>query len=347
MRFSRIAIAAIVLVAAAGLGFGQAVELVGAGATFPAPFYSKVFDEYSKQVGVKVNYQAIGSGGGQTQLKNKTVDFGASDVVVTDENAKSFPAGFVSIPMVAGAVTITYNLPGSPTLKLTSDIVADIFLGKIKRWNDPRIAALNAGITLPNSAMTVVHRSDGSGTTAVFSDYLGKVSDVWKSTVGVGQSLNWPVGVGGKGNPGVAGLVKQLPGAVGYVELIYALQNKMPYATLKNKSGNWVVPSLVSTSEAARVTIPEDVTKVNLTDSAAANGYPISTLTWILVYKDQNYDNRPKDKVEAMMKLLWWMVHDGQQYAEPLAYARLPEAVVSKAETILKSVTYGGAAVLK
>jgi phosphate transport system substrate-binding protein len=310
MKFPRIALAALVLSVAAGAGFSQAVELVGAGATFPAPFYSKVFDEYSKQLGVKVNYQAIGSGGGQTQLKNKTVDFGASDVVVTDDNAKSFPAGFVSVPMVAGAVTITYNLPGNPTLKLTSDIIADIFLGNIKRWNDSRIAALNPDAKLPGTTMTVVHRSDGSGTTAVFSDYLAKVSSDWKTKVGVGQSLNWPVGVGGKGNPGVAGLVKQLPGAVGYVELIYALQNKMPYATVKNRSGNWIVPSLASTSAAANVAIPDDVTKVNLTDTASADGYPISTFTWVLVYKEQGYDNRPKDKVDAMMKLLWWMVHD-------------------------------------
>ena len=347
MKLSRFTFAALVLCAAAALGFGQSVELVGAGATFPAPFYSKVFDEYNKQFNLKVNYQAIGSGGGQTQLKNKTVDFGASDVVVTEENAKSFPTPFVSIPMVAGSVVITYNLPGSPELKMTSDIVADIFLGKIKRWNDGRIAALNAGITLPNVAMTVVHRSDGSGTTAVFSDYLAKVSDEWKTKVGVGQSLNWPAGVGGKGNPGVAGLVKQLPGAVGYVELIYALQNAMPYATLKNRSGNFIKASLASTSEAANVTIPEDVTKVNLTDSEAPNGYPISTFTWILVYKDQNYDNRPKAKVEAMMKLLWWVTHDGQQFAEPLSYAKLPKAVVDKSETILRSVTFGGAPVLK
>jgi phosphate transport system substrate-binding protein len=347
MKFSRIAVAALILCAAAGLGFGQAIELVGAGATFPAPFYSKVFDEYSKQFSVKVNYQAIGSGGGQTQLKNKTVDFGASDVVVTDDNAKTFPAAFVAVPMVAGAVTITYNLPGSPTLKLTSDIIADIFLGNIKRWNDPRITALNPDAKLPGTAMTVVHRSDGSGTTAVFSDYLSKVSTDWKSKVGVGQSLNWPVGVGGKGNPGVAGLVKQLPGAVGYVELIYVLQNNMPYATVKNKSGNWIVPSLASTNQAGMVPIPDDVTKVNLTDSEAANGYPISTFTWVLVYKEQSYDNRSRDKVDAMMKLLWWMVHDGQQFAEPLAYAKLPQAVVAKAETIMKSVTYNGTPVLK
>jgi phosphate transport system substrate-binding protein len=347
MKLSRIAALALVLCAAAGLGFGQSIELVGAGATFPAPFYTKLFDEYNKQFGVKVNYQAIGSGGGQTQLKNKTVDFGASDVVVSDEAAKSFPAPFVSIPMVAGAAVITYNLPGSPELKMTPDIVADIFLGKVKRWNDGRITALNAGLTLPNTAITVVHRSDGSGTTAVFSDYLAKVSDDWKTKVGVGQSLNWPAGVGGKGNPGVAGLVKQLPGAVGYVELIYAMQNNMAYATLKNKSGNFVKPSLASTSAAANVTIPDDVTKVNLTNTDAADGYPISTFTWILVYREQNYDNRPKAKVEAMMKLLWWIAHEGQSFAEPLSYAKLPKAVVDKGEVILRSVTFGGAPVLK
>jgi len=347
MRLSRIALAVALIALGAAAGFGQAVQLVGAGATFPAPFYSKLFDEYNKQFGVQVNFQAIGSGGGQTQLKNKTVDFGASDVIVTDDNAKTFPAPFVAIPMIAGSVTITYNLPGNPELKLTPDIVADIFLGKLTKWNDPRIVALNPGVKLPGSTMTVVHRSDGSGTTAVFSDYLSKVSEDWKSKVGVGQSLNWPVGVGGKGNPGVAGLVKQLPGAVGYVELIYALQNAMPYAQLKNKSGNFIKASLASTSAATNVPIPDDVTKINLTDTVAPDGYPIPTFTWILVYKEQSYDNRPKDKVTAMMKMLWWMVHDGQQYAEPLAYAKLPAGVVTKAEAILKSVTYNGTPVLQ
>jgi phosphate transport system substrate-binding protein len=347
MKISRIAVAGLLLAVASGLGFGQSIELVGAGATFPAPLYSKLFDEYNKQFGVKVNYQAVGSGGGQSQLKNKTVDFGASDVVVTDEVAKTFPAPFVSIPIAAGSVVVTYNLPGNPELKLTPDVVADIFLGTIKRWNDPRIAALNPDARLGNTAITVVHRSDGSGTTAVFSDYLGKVSDEWKSRVGVGQSLNWPAGVGGKGNPGVAGLVKQLPGSVGYVELIYALQNAMPYAQLKNKSGAWVKASLASTTAAANVSIPEDVTKVNLTNSDAADGYPISTFTWILLYREQGYDNRPQAKVDAMVKLIWWMIHDGQRYAQPLSYATLPAAVVVKAETILKTVTWGGSPLVK
>jgi phosphate transport system substrate-binding protein len=347
MKMTKLTVAAVLFAAVTALGFGQGVELVGAGATFPAPIYSKLFDEYNKQFGVKVNYQAIGSGGGQTQLKNKTVDFGGSDVIVADDVAKTFPASFVAVPTVEGAVTITYNIPGNPELMLTGDVVADIFLGKIKKWNDPRIAALNPGVKLPTTSMTVVHRSDGSGTTAVFSDYLSKVSDDWKTKVGAGQSLNWPAGVGGKGNPGVAGLVKQLPGSVGYVELIYALQNSMPFATLKNKSGNFVKASLASTTAAAMVTIPDDVTKVNLTDTVAPDGYAIPTFTWILIYREQSYDNRPKDKVAAMMKLLWWMVHDGQQYAEPLSYAKLPPAVVTKAEAILKTVTYNGAPVLQ
>ena len=347
MKIPRILLAALILVVAGGLGFGQALEFVGAGATFPAPFYAKVFDEYNKQFSVKVNYQPIGSGGGQAQLKGKTVDFGASDVVVGDDAQKTYPAPFLHIPMVAGAAVISYNIPGNPELKLTPDVIADIFLGKINRWNDPRIAALNPGITFPKTLITVVHRSDGSGTTAVVSDYLSKVSADWKAKVGVGQSLNWPVGVGGKGNAGVAGLVKQLPGALGYVELIYALQNNMPYAQVKNKSGAFIKPSLASTSAAAMTAIPDDVTKISLTDTDAAAGYPISTFTWILIYKEQNYDGRSQDKAAAMVKMLWWMTHQGQQFAEALSYAKLPAAVVSKAEVLIKSITFNGAPLMK
>ncbi|HUI70349.1 MAG TPA: phosphate ABC transporter substrate-binding protein PstS, partial [Spirochaetia bacterium] len=324
MKVPRLLLAAAMIVSLGGMGFAQSFEFVGAGATFPAPLYLKMFDQYAKEFGVKVNYQAIGSGGGQAQLKGKTVDFGASDVVMTAKDLADAPAEIVHIPTVAGAVVLVSNLPGNPQLKFTPDLIADIYLGKIKNWNDPQIASVNPDVKFPNLSITVVHRSDGSGTTGVFSDYLCKVSDEWKQKVGTGTSLDWPVGIGAKGNPGVAGLVKQLPGAFGYVELIYALQNNIPYALLKNRSGNWIVPSLASTSESGNVTIPDDVTKVNLTDSAAANGYPISTFTWLLVYKEQNYDNRPADKVQAMLKMIWWMIHDGQQYAEPLAYAKLP-----------------------
>ncbi len=202
---------------------------------------------------------------------------------------------------------------------------------------------MNPGVKFPNMNITVVHRSDGSGTTGVFSDYLCKVSAEWKDKGRHGTSLHWPVGIGGKGNPGVAGLVKQLPGAVGYVELIYALQNNMPYALLKNKSGNWIKASLATTSTAANVPVPEDVTKLSLTDTDAPKGYPISTFTWLILYKEQNYDNHStKAKVEALLKMIWWMTHDGQKYAEPLSYAVLPAPVVKKAEAILRSITWDG-----
>ena len=342
MKLSRIAVMALVLGAAASLGFSQSVELVGAGATFPAPIYTKLFDQYAKEFGVKVNYQAIGSGGGQSQLKNKTVDFGATDVVMTEKDLAGAPAPILHIPTVAGAVVITYNLPGDPELKLTGDVVADVFLGKIKKWNDARITALNPTVKLPGTAITVVHRSDGSGTTGVFSDYLSKISDEWKQKVGTGTALSWPAGVGAKGNPGVAGLVKQLPGGFGYVELIYALQNSMPFAQMKNKSGNWIKASLASTSAAANVAVPDDVTKLSTTNSDAPDGYPIASFTWLIVYKEQAYDNRPQAKVEAMMKMISWMIHDGQKYAEPLSYAVLPPAVVAKADAIIKSVTFNG-----
>jgi phosphate transport system substrate-binding protein len=346
MRLSRIAVAALMLCAAAGLGFSQSVELVGAGATFPAPFYTKLFDEYNKQFGAKVNYQAIGSGGGIAQLKSKTVDFGASDGTMSDADLKAAPAPILHVPIIAGAVVATYNIAGSPELKFSADVLADIFLGKVTRWNDARIAALNAGVNLPTTTITVVHRSDGSGTTFAFTDYLAKVSSDWKSKVGMGTSVQWPAGVGGKGNAGVAGLVKQLPGSIGYVELIYALQNNMAYASIKNKAGAFIKPSLASTSAAFKVAIPDD-TRVSVTDTDAADGYPIATFTWILLYKEQNYGNRKQAQVDATVKLLWWMIHEGQRYAEPLQYAALPAPALAKAEAVLKSVTFNGSPVLK
>src|SRR4030043_2078573 len=232
-------------------GFSADVELIGAGATFPYPFYSKMFDVYSKEYGVKINYQAIGSGGGIRPLTNKIVDFGGSDAVMTDKDLKEAGAPILHIPTCAGAVVVTYNLAGDPQLKFTPDIIADIFLGKIKKWNDTAITAINPGWKSPGTDIIVVHRSDGSGTTAIFSSYLSKVSPEWKGKVGAGPSLNWPPGLGGKGNPGVAGLVKKTPGSFGYVELIYALQNKMSYGTIKNKKGSFVKPTIASTSLAA------------------------------------------------------------------------------------------------
>jgi len=347
VKVKRLLLAVAMVVSLGGAGFAQNFEFTAAGATFPAPLYLKMFDQYSKEFGVKVNYQPIGSGGGQAQLKARTVDFGASDVVMTAKDLADAPAEIVHVPTVAGAVVLVSNLPGNPQLRLTGDLIADIYLGKIKNWNDSRISAINPDVKFPNMNITVVHRSDGSGTTGVFSDYLCKISPEWKDKVGTGTSLSWPVGIGGKGNPGVAGLVKQLPGAFGYVELIYSLQNNIPFALLKNKSGNWIKASLETTSTAANVPVPEDVTKLSLTNTDAPQGYPISTFTWLILYKEQNYDNHQKAKVEAMLKMMWWMTHDGQKYAEPLSYAVLPAPVVKKAEAILRSITFDGKPLLE
>ena len=314
--------------------------ILGAGATFPYPFYSKVFDVYNKEKGVKVNYQSIGSGGGIKQLQNKTVDFGASDAPMSDEELSKSPAPIVHIPTCLGAVIITYNLPGDPVLKFTPDVLANIFLGKIKKWNDPNIVAINPGIQLPDLPVSIVHRSDGSGTTYIFSDYLSKVSPEWNTKPGKGKSLDWPVGLGAKGNEGVSGLVKQTPGSIGYVELVYALQNKMPAAQLKNKAGNFVAASLQSSTAAAKIDLPADM-RVSLTNTDAVDGYPICSFTYLLLYKDQKYDSRTEASAKATVDLVNYVIHDGQKYAESLGYAPLPDAAVKKAEEILKSVTYG------
>jgi phosphate transport system substrate-binding protein len=329
----------VMLTTAAFEGAAKEQELIGAGATFPYPLYSKMFDVYSKEYGVKINYQAIGSGGGIRQLTNKIVDFGGSDAIMTDKDLKEAGAPILHIPTCAGAVVVTYNLAGDPQLKFTPDVIADIFLGKIKKWSDSRIAAMNPGVKLPDTDITVVHRSDGSGTTAIFSSYLSKVSPEWKEKVSAGPSLNWPAGLGGKGNPGVAGLVKQTPGSFGYVELIYALQNKMSYGTIRNKKANFVKPTIASTSLAANISLSDDM-RVDLTDTDAVDGYSISGFTWILVYKEQNYRDRKEEKAKALVNLLWWMTHEGQKYAEPLHYAPLSKAAVGKAEKLIKSITY-------
>ena len=336
----------LISVAFGGTGLAKDVELIGAGATFPYPLYSKMFDVYNKERGVKVNYQAIGSGGGIRQLINKTVDFGGSDAMMSDKDLAEASASVLHIPTCAGAVVLTYNLTGNPQLRFTPDVIADVFLGKITKWNDPRISAINPGVNLPDMNMTVVHRSDGSGTTFIFSDYLSKVSAEWKEKVGAGPSLNWPAGLGGKGNPGVAGLVQQTPGSIGYVELIYALQNKMPYGMVKNKKGNFVTATLASTSKAADTSLPDDM-KVSLTDTDAPEGYPISGFTWILVYKGQSYGDRTEEKAKELVKLLWWMTHEGQKYAEPLEYAPLSKKAVEKAEKLIKSISYKSSIVMK
>jgi len=337
-----------VLVAAmcAGPAIAANEELLGAGATFPYPLYSKMFDVYHKEEGVKINYQAIGSGGGIRQVLSKTVDFGGTDAFMSEEELAELDTEILHVPTCLGAVVVTYNVPDSPTLNLPPDVVADIFLGKLTNWNDGRIAKANPGVRLPDMTIVVVHRSDGSGTTFIFSDYLSKVSAQWLESVGTGKSLNWPSGLGAKGNPGVAGLVKQLPGSIGYVELIYAVSNNMPVANIKNRTGKFITPSIPSVSLAADTEIP-DHTRISITDTAAEGGYPISGFTWTIFYKEQKYEGRSMEKARELVDLVWWMTHDGQELAEPLHYAPLPEPAVKKAEAVIKSALYGGKPILK
>lgn len=304
----------------------------GAGATFPYPIYSKWFDEYARvDPSVRFNYQSIGSGGGQKQILAQTVDFGASDGPMSDDNLAKAPGKLLHIPTVAGADVVAYNLAGNPALKLDPDAIAGIFLGQIKKWNDPKITASNPGVTLPDQEIVVVHRSDGSGTTYIWTDYLSKISPEWKTKVGTNTSVSWPTGIGGKGNEGVAGQVKQTPGAVGYVELIYAIQNKMPYADVKNAAAEYVKPTLESiTAALATAEIPDDF-RFSITNAPGKDAYPICGATWLLVYKQQKDATKGKKLVE----FLNWALKDGETMARNLDYAPLPENVQ---ERVLKRI---------
>jgi phosphate transport system substrate-binding protein len=314
----------------------------GAGATFPAPLYSKWFSDYNKlHPDLKFNYQSIGSGGGIKQITERTVDFGASDAPLTDEQLTK-ANGLLHIPTVMGAVVVTYNLPAVTSLRLTPDVVAGIFLGKITKWNDPAIAKINGAAKLPDSAIAVVHRSDGSGTSAIFTDYLSKVSPDWQTQVGHATSVKWPVGLGGKGNEGVTGLIKQTPGSLGYVELAYARHNNLPAAAIQNKEGAFVEATMTSTSAAAAgVEIPDDF-RVSITNASGKTAYPIASFTYILVFKDQA-DGR---KGQAVTRFLWWAIHDGQKAAPALDYAPLPAPVIKKVEAKLKTMTAEGKPVI-
>ena len=304
-------------------------QINGAGATFPYPIYSKWFSEYNKlHPNVQINYQSIGSGGGIRQLLQRTVFFGASDQPMSDEMLAKAPGAVLHVPTVLGAVVPIYNVEGVSTqIKFTGSLLADIFLGKVTKWNDPAIVKINAGLSLPSGSITVAHRSDGSGTTFVFADYLSKVSPEWKQKVGANSSLNWPVGVGGKGNEGVAGLVSQTPGSLGYVELVYALQNKISYGAVQNQSGEFIVPDVTSVTAAAAgalPTMPKDF-RVSITDSPGKGAYPISSFTWILLYENPEDQNQAKIMTEFMK----WALNDGQAMAASLGYARLPQELVS------------------
>jgi len=314
------------LIVALGLSASASAQMMinGAGATFPYPIYSKWFDEYAKvDPSVRFNYQSIGSGGGQKQILAQTVDFGASDGPMSDDNLSKAPGKLLHIPTVAGADVVAYNLPGNPALKLDADTIAGIFLGQIKKWNDPKISASNSGAKLPDQEIVVVHRSDGSGTTYIWTDYLSKISPEWKTKVGTNTSVNWPTGIGGKGNEGVSGQVKQTPGAIGYVELIYAVQNKMPYAEVKNASGKFVKPSLESiTAALGTADIPDDF-RFSITNAPGADVYPICGATWLLVYEQQKDPAKGKKLVE----FLRWAAKDGEKMAADLQYAPLPDSL--------------------
>jgi phosphate transport system substrate-binding protein len=343
LQLSFVAIAASCITLSAS---AQDNNLLGAGSTFVYPLFSKIFADYGAKHSVQVNYQSIGSGGGILQLTNKTVDFGGSDAPLNPEQAKKIGVPVLHIPMAAGAVVITYNIPGvTSALNLTGKDLADIYLGKIKTWNSPEIAATNKGIKLPNLPIVVIHRSEGSGTSFIFTDFLTKVNPDWAAKVGKATAVNWPAGLGGKGSEGVSGLVKQTPGAIGYVELIYALQNKMIFANIQNKSGKFIAATLASTTLASKVDLPANA-EVSLTNTDNPAGYPISSFTWALIYKEQKYSDRSAAKAKALLDLMWYNIHEGQKDCEPLNYAPLSKSAVKVAEAELKSATYGGKAIL-
>ena len=336
-------IAALALLVTGSLAPGAAAQTLinGAGATFPYPIYSKWFDAYTRvDPEVRFNYQSIGSGGGIKQISSRTVDFGATDGPMTDEQLKQAPGELLHIPTVLGADVVTYNLPGSPKLRFTPDVIADIFLGKITKWNDARLTAANPGVTLPDQPIVVVHRSDGSGTTYIWVDYLSKVSAEWQQKVGKGTSVNWPVGLGGKGNEGVAGQVKNTPGALGYVELAYAAKNALPVALVRNAAGKFIEPTIESTTAAATGaarSMPADF-RVSLTNPPGDEAYPIASFTWLLLYREQP----DQAKGRAIVNFLWWMSHEGQKFAADLLYAPLPPPVVKQIEARIKEINYQG-----
>jgi phosphate transport system substrate-binding protein len=338
MKTTKALCAAVLLASVLGAGVAaQNVQINGAGATFPYPLYSKWFDEYHKlHPNVAINYQSIGSGGGIRQITNQTVFFGATDGPMTNEQLQAAPGKILHFPTVLGADVPVYNVPNVKDLRFSGPLLADIFLGKVTKWNDPAIAKLNAGVTLPGTNITIVHRAEGSGTTYIWVDYLSKVSPEWKTKVGVSTAVKWPTGVGGQGNEGVAGLVSQTPGAIGYVELIYALQNKIAYGSVQNMAGDFVTASEQSVTAAAAAAagqMPADF-RVSTTNAPGKGAYPISSFTWLLLYET------PKDKNQSkiMVDFLKWALSDGQKFAGPLGYAPLPAEVVKLELAALQKV---------
>lgn len=323
------------------------ITLTGAGATFPLPYYNLAFKTWQDSTGIAVTYGGIGSGGGIRSLKDRIVDFGGSDAFLSDAELAEMPAAVIQIPTCIGAVVMAYNLGEVKDLKLTGDIVADIYQGKITKWNDARIQAINTGISLPDQTINPVYRSDGSGTTFVFSDYLSKVSPSWNEAIGTGKSLKWPAGLAAKGNPGVAGTISQTNGSIGYIGSEYAFALKIPVAQLQNQAGNFITPNTESISAAAAIDIPAD-TRTMITNSSIAEAYPISCFTWILLYQEQAYNNRSLEQAEATIRLANWMTNpEAQKLTTQVHYSPLPETAITKAKALLQTVTYNGTPVLK
>ncbi len=316
-------------------------DISGAGATFPLAYYNVIFKNYKDKTGGMVTYGGIGSGGGIRSLKDQTVDFGATDAFLSDTELGEMPAEILHIPTCIGAVVLGYNLPGVTNLKLNAELISGIFLGKIKRWNDAAIMALNPDIALPDKAITVVYRSDGSGTTYVFSDYLAKANPEWAGKMGTGKSLKWDNGIAAKGNPGVAGTIRETEGAIGYIGSEYAFSLAIPTALLQNKSGAFIEANTESISAAANTELPADM-RIMITDSPDEKAYPISCLTWIIVYKNQSYNNRTEVQARSVYSLLNYILSpDAQLFAEKLHYSPLPEATLKKTQELVNSLTFG------
>ena len=324
----------------------KSVSITAAGATFPLPFYNMVFKKYTGESGILLTYGGIGSGGGIRSLTDRVVDFGATDAFLSNEKVAEMPGEIVHVPTCIGAVVIAYNLPGVEELKLSNGLLESIFMGKITKWNDPKIATENPGVNFPDMDISFVHRSDGSGTTYIFSDYMSKVSPAWEAEVGRGKSLKWPVGMGAKGNPGVAGTIKQTVGSIGYIGSEFAFAQKITFAKVQNSAGNFIEPNLESISASAQGDIPTD-TRVMLTNSSDPNAYPISGFTWLILYKEQNYNGRSQKQAKETLNFLNWIIQeDAQAVAQQVHYAPLPAKAVELSKEILKSVTYDGKSLL-
>ncbi len=342
MRHTRTLVAAILMSTAVATA---EVELNGVGATLPYPLYQEWFDVYERLEGTTVRYYPAGSGAGIEAVLERRADFGASDAFLDDRALAAAPGEVIHIPTCLGAVVVTYNLPGIPELRFTPELLSGIFRGEITSWTDRRIAEVNPGLRFPDLAVTVVHRADASGTTMVFTDFLSQTTVGWKETVGAATTVAWPVGVEADGNDGVAQLVEQTPGAIGYVEHGYARNRDLPTAAVKNASAYFVKPTMESLTAAARVPLPADARRM-VTNTDAPDGYPLTALTYLLVYREQAYDGRSRERAAALAELLWWAIHDGQALNEELLYAPLPGNAVLKAEKLLRSLTYDGARLL-